>query len=241
MADVQLHEVWEVLEQDRDVLVVEAVASVDFEAEVVGLFGGKAEALQLVRAFAFAAEGFGERARVQFNEFGANACGGGDLIRIGRDKKADFDAGGGEFFARLGESDPMARGIKTALGGDLSAALGDHAHNVRLDIESDAEDFRDVRHLHVQSGLDRLAQEAEIDVLQMAAVLAQVGGNAVGAGGLANQRGFDRAGLAFVASPVTGFAQSGDMVDVDTQLHHSVNEMECRARSSSQPGAAGGG
>src|SRR5205823_8923066 len=70
--------------------------------------------------------------------------------------------------------------------------------------------------------MDDFAQLPDVAVLDMAAVFAQVSGNAVRAGRFAHQRRLDRVGLAVAASPVTRFTKGGDVVDIDTQLEHGL-------------------
>ena len=64
------------------------------------------------------------------------------------------------------------------------------------------------------------AQAADVAVLDVAAVFAQMGGDAVRAGGFANQRRLDRVRLAALAPAVARLAQGGDMINIDAELEH---------------------
>ena len=66
-------------------------------------------------------------------------------------------------------------------------------------------------HLEVHAGLQQAAQRAHVPVLDMAAILAQVHGDAVGAGLLRQQRGMDRIRILGAAR----LAHRGDVIDVD--------------------------
>ena len=61
--------------------------------------------------------------------------------------------------------------------------------------------------------MDGLAQGKDIAVLDVAAVFAEVDGDAHGPGGFANAGGLDEVGIRGAAS----LAQCGHMVNVDTQ------------------------
>src|SRR5690606_374119 len=72
------------------------------------------------------------------------------------------------------------------------------------------------RQLEVERGLRRLAQQAEVAVLDVAAVLAQVDRDLVGAAELGLVRRRDGVGL----SPTPRLPERGDVVDVDPEPDH---------------------
>ena len=61
------------------------------------------------------------------------------------------------------------------------------------------DDFGSVGHFEVEAGFEDLAELADVAILHVPAVFAQVGGDAVGAGGFADERRFDR--VRFAARP----------------------------------------
>ena len=67
-------------------------------------------------------------------------------------------------------------------------------------------------------GGDGLAQQADVALLHVAAILAQMDGDAVRAGQFAQDGGGDGIGLADLAR----LADGGDMIDVHAQLRHGI-------------------
>ena len=111
--------------------------------------------------------------------------------------------------------------VQAAFGGHFLPPFGHQADDVRLELERDGDDLRRVGHFQVEPGLDDLAQLPDVAVLHVPPVFAQMGGDPVRARGLAGQRGRHRVRFAAFAPAVTGFAQRGDVVNVDTQLQHA--------------------
>ena len=86
--------------------------------------------------------------------------------------------------------------------------------------------------------LSALPQLADVAVLHVAPVLPQVRGDAVGAGGFANQRRLDRVRFAAIAPAIARLAQGRDVIDIDAEFEHGngprrvirVIAPVCRAR-----------
>ena len=109
----------------------------------------------------------------------------------------------------------MAGRVQAAFGCDLGAPFGNHADDVGLDLQGQGDDFRHVGHLEVETGFDDLAELADIAVLDVAAVFAQVRGDAVRAGRFTNQRRLNGVRFAALASsvPVAASAASTSSSD----------------------------
>ncbi|KPM82876.1 hypothetical protein AOR10_24590, partial [Vibrio alginolyticus] len=87
--------------------------------------------------------------------------------------------------------------------------------------------------LEVHAGVEHLGQQAHIALLDMPAVLAQVDGDAIGAGLLREQRRLDRVRVAGTAS----LTQGGDVVDIDAEkntggMHEWLQECQIVSRKS---------
>ena len=162
----------------------------------------------------------GEGTGVQFDELRADAGGGFHLRRDGRDEEADFDAGVVHFPAGVGQGQPLGRDVQAAFGGQFGAAFGHQANDVGFETEGDGDDFRRVGHFQVEAGFDGLAEFDDVAVLDVPAVFAQVGGDAVGAGGFADESGFDGVRFAAIASAIAGLAQGGNVINVDPEFEH---------------------
>src|SRR5208283_3067569 len=103
------------------------------------------------------------------------------------------------------------------------------ANDVRLELERDGNDLRGVGHFQVEAGLDDFAQLPGIAVLDVAPVFPEVGGDAVRARRLTVERGGNRVRLALRASTVARFAERRDVIDVYTQLQHTLRLWFSRA------------
>ncbi len=137
-----------------------------------------------------------------------------DLVRIGVEEERDRDAGRAELDRRAPRPlEPVALEVEPALGGHLAGALGDQRHLVGLDAHRDRDHLAVARHLQVELAAHALAQPLEVALLDVAAVHAQVRGDARGAGALRDRRRLDRVGVAHAAD----LAQGGDVVDVDRE------------------------
>ena len=71
--------------------------------------------------------------------------------------------------------------VEAALGGQLLAAFGNQRRLVGLDLAGDVDDGVDRGHFQVEAVGHDLAQQADVAILDVAAVFAQVHGDAVGA------------------------------------------------------------
>ena len=108
-----------------------------------------------------------------------------------------------------------AQDVEPALGGALLALLRHQRHHVRLDLARDAHHLVGGGHLEVEHAAHRLAQQAHVAILDVAAIFAQVHGDAVGAGELDERRRPHRIGIGGAAR----LAQRRDVIDVDVQFH----------------------
>ncbi len=163
------------------------MAGVDLQAQGGGLSRASLQPLQL--AHRPLGVGLAHRlaigAGVQLHHLGAGLGGRGDLVGIGVDEQRDADARLAQHPHRRRHPVVAGHDIQPALGGQLLAPLGHQAGGVRPVVERDGQHLLGDRHLQVQ----RLAapeaqgrQLVDISVGDVAAILAQVGGDAVGAG-----------------------------------------------------------
>src|SRR5262249_24196323 len=106
--------------------------------------------------------------------------------------------------------------VEAALGRQLLAALRDERGLVGLHLTGDVGNGVDRGHFEVETVGDDRPQQADVAVLDVAPVLAQVDGDAVGAG----EEGEDgrRDGVGLVAAPC--LPHRGDVVDVEAEADH---------------------
>ena len=129
---------------------------------------------------------------VQLDELATDPRAGCNLLFIRRDEQTDFNARVVHFLARLGQGFFGGNHIQSAFGRHFQPPLRHDANDVRFQFQRDADDFRHVGHFQVQPRLDNFTQFPDVAVLHVPAVFAQMRGDAVRAGGLANARGLDR-------------------------------------------------
>ena len=128
-------------------------------------------------------------------------------------------------------------GVEPALGGPLLALLGDDARGMRTVAQRDRQHLVGRRHLQVERDRQRRRQPRDVVVGDVAAVLAQVRGDAVGARFGREQRGADRIGIAGAARVADG----GDVIDVDARRSTFVSRVEpAHAAGRGSPGLIAG-
>ena len=143
----------------------------------------------------------------------AQLCRHLDLVRVGRDKQRHPDAGIVEPRDEGGQRIVLADHVQPALGGEFLAALRHQAHGVGFCGERDPQHVLGGRHLEIQRLRYLGLQAGHVAVADMAAVLAQMRGDAVGACLDRRERGPHRI-RPFAAPCVT---QGGDVVDIDAE------------------------
>ena len=107
----------------------------------------------------------------------------------------------------------LAGGVEPALSGALRALLRYQADRVRHGLERDGEHLVGRRHLEIERLVDFGFQARDIVIADVATILAQVRGDAVGAGNNRELGGTHRIGMATAA----GVADGGDVIDIDSE------------------------
>ena len=198
VTDVQLRHAFE--PRDRtDILIVEAVPGMQFHAGGEGSDGRGFQGVELAIAIASLWR-VGVTPGVQLDSGRAQLDGGFDLFGIGIDEKSNVDARVAAARHGLGNAIALADNVEAPLGGQLLPAFGDERDLVGLELEGQGDDARLDRQFQVQANLDGLPQQAEVAVLDVAAVLTQVDGDPVGPAELGQHGGPDRVGLAAPAA-----------------------------------------
>ena len=121
----------------------------------------------------------------------------------------------------------MRNDIQAAFSGELFPLLRHEASVIGTDIFGKGEHRRGYGHLQIELGVQALAQDPHISLLNMAPVFAQVHRDAVGAGGFGQQSGFDR--IRHVYPP--RLAHGRNVVDIDSQANQSFTPISVRISS----------
>ena len=214
MADVQLDDLGDGGHR-ADVRDREPVPRVHLEPETSGGPGSGAQPVEL-RGDRSRLARVGIVAGVQLDGAGARLRGRAHLRRIGIDEQAHADAGPGEPLDRTAHPGRVPHDVETTLGGHLLAPLGYEACVVGTDAQRERDHGIGHRHLEVQLDAEPPAQLLHVALLDVAPVLAQVHGDAVGTRGLRRQRRLDRVRIVDPARLPKG----GDVVDVDAEAEH---------------------
>ncbi len=106
-----------------------------------------------------------------------------------------------------------AGGVEAALGRDLGALFRNEAGGVRAVAQRDRQHLVGRRHLEIERAVDLARQAGDVVVRDVAPVLAQMGGDAVGACRGGEAGGPHRIGMAAAARVPDG----GDVVDIDAE------------------------
>ena len=120
----------------------------------------------------------------------------------------------------------LGSNVQTTFGRDFVPPFGHQHRHLGLDAARDGDHLVGRRHLEVELDVRELAQAADVLVLDVAAVLAQVHRDAVRAAQVRLDRGPDRVGL--VGAP--RLAHGRDVVDVDAEFDHRSCSSESTAR-----------
>jgi hypothetical protein len=210
MADIQFGEL-----RDRrhrgDIVEGQAVAGMGLDAVPARERGGVGEAAQFGRPLL--SPEMRVAAGVEFDDRRAQPDRGRDLGRVGLDEQADADAGLAQFIDIISQVVVLAGGVEPAFGGPLLALLGNQARGVGTVAQRDFEHLLGRRHFEVERDFEPRHERVDIGVGDVAPILAQMGGDAVGAGRRRGQRGADRIGMQ--ASPRV--PDRRDMVDIDAE------------------------
>ena len=103
--------------------------------------------------------------------------------------------------------------VDAAFGGALLALLRHDAGGMRPVLERDGQHLVGRRHFQIERNVQLARQPRDVVVGDMAAILAQMRGDAVGAGRLRQQRGAHRIGIVAAAR----IAHGRDMIDIDAE------------------------
>ena len=211
MADVQFIDALD-RGHSFNVVVVQAVTGVDDQAFAQTHRNTVDDALQLIRHFSRRG-GIGITAGVQFDGGRANTAGRFDLALVGVDEQRDFAADLRQAVHCGFDPRFLAGHIQAAFGGELLAGFRHQADVGRADAFGERHHFFGHTHFEVHTGLQHVLEQQYVALLDVAAVFAQVHGDAVGARFFGVQRSLDR--VRVTGAP--GLAQGSDMVDVDAK------------------------
>jgi len=156
---------------------------------------------------------------VQLGTDGAQISAGPRRVLLGIDKQANPDASVAQGAHDAADDGALPAQIESAFRGSFLPLLRHQSAEVGLDVEGDVHDRWHRCHLQIEHPTHHLAQQAHVPFLDVAPVLAQVRGDAIGTGQLAQASSQHRVRV----DGVPLLAQGRDVVDVDVQANHSAS------------------
>ena len=138
------------------------------------------------------------------------------MVFVGIDEGRYQDSGGAQALHGRREAGALGARVEPTLGRDLLTVLRDEADLVGVDLACERDLLLGERALEIQERLHCRAQDADVALLDVAAILAEMNRDPLGAGELARRGGRDRIGL----RSATRLSHRGDVVNVDVQSRH---------------------
>ena len=142
-----------------------------------------------------------------------------ELARVGVDEDRDVDLRRRQTFDGSGHRSILGVQIEAALGGDLFGSFRHQGDLVRTVLQGEIQHLVTGGHLEVELAGDDLAQSHHVAVLDMAAILSLVDGDADGTGLFCQASTVQRVGI----GDTTGLAKGCHMIDVDTEGGHHAS------------------
>src|SRR6266446_4029322 len=136
-----------------------------------------------------------------------------DLFCVGIDKETGENSSLSQPAYGSAHDGNICRYVQSAFSSYFIWTFRNERHRIRAYLECDLQHLFSCRHLEIHIGGDGLAQGANVVVLNVTAVAAQVNGDAVRAGLFAKHGGGDNAGL----RRAPRLAHSCDVIDIDVQ------------------------
>ena len=118
-----------------------------------------------------------------------------DLLRIGGDEQRDADTGLIQLRHHRCQQIVLPDGVEAALGREFPAPLGNETGRMWTRFDGDGHQFRCRRHFEIERLDDLGLQTGNVVVADVAAILAQMRGDAVGPGFDGNLGGANRIGM----------------------------------------------
>ncbi len=218
MADVQFDDLRQTRDDPRRV-EVETVAGVAFETEPLGLLRRRAQPREFgLRFFRLAQRhGVAPRAGMQFHHRRLDRSRRGEDFERRLDEQRNPNAGAKKLID-IGQQAVMAADhVQPALGGAFGALFRHQTAGVRLDFQGDVEHLLGGGHFEIERRGDGGLEPRHVVVVDMAAIFAQMRGDAIGPRRERRLRRAKRIGKSAAAR----IAQRGDMIDVHAKAEFS--------------------
>lgn len=139
-----------------------------------------------------------------------------DLALVGVDERTDDQARRPQPMDHLLDAGPFAGNVQPALRGDFLPALGHQHHQIRLDLAGNRDHLVRRCHFQVELHVHQFVQSAEVIILNVSTVLAEMDGDAIGPPEVCFDRSPDGVGLV----GATSLPDGGDVINVHAKFNH---------------------
>ena len=208
MADVEFADLGDG-DDGMHIVIVEAMTCIHLQAQRIRVCNSVLDARQLVRLFRHTG-GICIFPGVYFHNRRARCTRCIQLLLIRINKKRDAYSRFCTLGAGMFNLIEIAQHIQAAFGGELFAPFRNETHVVRLDAQCKSQHLVGDRALQIHAGLQHVAQDFHVSVLNVSAVFTQVQGDGIGPSRLAYQRRLQYIGVACAAH----LAQRGYVVNI---------------------------
>jgi hypothetical protein len=200
-----------------DIFICQAMPGMDFQADAFAIDRRLADLFQ--QPVTLRAGRIGISAGMQFHHRCAQRARGIELTAVRLDEHGDTDTRRPQRRYDGLQAIVLAHRIDAALGGALLALFRHDAGGMGPMLQGNRRHLVGRRHFQIERNGQRLAEPGDIVIGNMAPVFAQVGGDAVGAGGLRQDGGAHRIGIVAAARLTHG----RHMIDIhaEAQLGHA--------------------
>jgi hypothetical protein len=161
-----------------DIAVIEAVSGVQFQPRGNDTLGRRAQGVQLEQPW-LPFWAIGVAPGVQFDSVHAQAERRLDLHRLGIKKQRDLDPGGPAPVHGFGNPALMRNDVEAAFSRQLLTPFGNEGDLIGTHLHGQGDNRRIGGELEVKPHLHGLAEQPQVAVLDMPAILSQVNGNPV--------------------------------------------------------------
>jgi len=201
-----------------NVVIGQSVPHVQHQALRDSVQAGFAEAIQFGGASSRSAS-LGPRSGVQLHCGDVEFHGFADLLNIGVDEQADEDSSPGQLCRALTDPLSVRNNVESAFRGDFFPAFRYEGGLIGEGLQGDAGNFVRDGHFQIESESDGFAEEANVAVLNVPPVFAQVNCDGVCSAQFGQNGSLYRVRF----GGTSGLADGGNVIDVYAEQGHDLN------------------
>ena len=217
MTDIKLNKLWD-SRNGFYIVIVQSMTGVYLQPQVIGILNTTANLRQVLQLLCLTGC-IGVVAGMYFDIWCPGCFCGIKLAFIAIDKQGNQDIGFGQTLAGICHTTQITGHIEPAFGGQLFTLFRDETTKYRFNLFGNTEHFFGDGHFQIESGINRLRQQGNVAVFNVATVFPQMHGDAVCACAFCYIRSMHRIGL----RGTTRISQRSDMININAKqnIFHS--------------------